>query len=426
MVAILVLFLVLLFIGVPIAFSLGLASLLYVFFTGTISLNVIAMRMYSGIDDFVLLAIPFFIFAGQLMAKSGITQDLVSLSNLLVGRIRGSLAHVNIVGSTFFAGLTGAATSDAAAIGGLLIPSMVKEGYDPEYAAAVTAAASVVGPIIPPSIVMVIYASITGESVAALFLGGFIPGFTICLGLMIVAYVYAVRENHPYRKHSIPFQVAWRIIGRSSVGLVVPVIILGGILSGFFTPTESAGIACVYALFIGVSFFRTLNWSMIRDSLIETVKTTAMVLIIISGARIFGFVLSIEKIPEQVAAELLRITENPFILLLIINFFLAIMGTLMEPGSNVIILAPILAPVAAKVGIDSLHFALIMLVNLNIGMVTPPVGISLFVVSSIARKPFEKIATRAIPFIVVEFAVLLLLTYIPSVTLFLPKLFGFH
>ncbi len=419
-------FLLLLVIGVPVAFVLGLTSLLYILVSGTISLKVVAMRMYGGIDEFVLLAIPFFILAGQLMTKSGITQDLVKLSNLIVGRIRGSLAHINIVASIFFAGLTGAATSDAAALGSILIPTMEKEGYTPEYAAAVTAVSSVIGPIIPPSIVMVIYASVTGESVAALFMGGLIPGVVIGLALMALAYVYAVREDHPYRKEKIGRPQAIDIIAKSLVGLMVPLIIIGGIVTGIFTPTEAAAVACAYGLFVGICFFKTLSWIDIKECLIETVKTSAMVLIIIAGARIFGMILSIERIPDHVAAQLLSITENPIFILLIFNVFLLVMGMLMEPGSNVIILAPILAPVAAKVGIDPLHFALVMLVNLNIGMVTPPVGISLFVVSSIAQKPFERVTAKAMPFIAVEIVVLLLITYIPSITLILPNLFGFH
>lgn len=421
-----IVFLVLLVMGIPIAFVLGLTSLLYILNSGTISLKIVAMRMYGGIDEFVLLAIPFFILAGQLMTTSGITQDLVKLSNLVVGKIRGSLAHINIVASIFFAGLTGAATSDAAALGSILIPTMEKEGYTPEYAGAVTAVSSVIGPIIPPSIVMVIYASVTGESVAALFLGGFIPGVSIGLALMVLAYIYAVRERHPYRKEPVAVREARVIIVKSSVGLMIPIIILGGILSGIFTPTEAAAVACAYGLVVGLFFFRTLNWPKIRDCFIETVRTSAMVLIIISGARIFGLLLSIERIPDHLASQLLTITDNPIIILLIFNAILLVMGMLMEPGSNVIILAPILAPVAVNVGIDPLHFALVMLVNLNIGMVTPPVGISLFVVSSIARRPFESIAVKALPFIAVELVILLLITYIPTITLILPKLFGFH
>jgi tripartite ATP-independent transporter DctM subunit len=419
-------FLVLLLIGVPIAFALGLTSLLYILNSGTISLKVVAMRMYGGIDEFVLLAIPFFILAGQLMTKTGITEDLVKLSNLVVGRIRGSLAHINIVASIFFAGLTGAATSDAAALGSILIPTMEKEGYSPEYAGAVTAVSSVIGPIIPPSIVAVIYASVTGESVAALFLGGIIPGVAIGLALMGLAYFYAVKEKHPYRKEPVPAKEALSILGRSLVGLMVPITILGGILSGLFTPTEAAAVACAYGLIVGCFFLRTLTWPKIKDCFIETGKTSAMVLIIIAGARLFGLILSIERIPDQIASQLLGLTENPIIILLILNGFLLVMGMFMEPGSNVIILAPILLPVAVKAGIDPLHFALIMLVNLNIGMVTPPVGISLFVVSSIARRPFEKIAARALPFIAVEVLVLLLITYVPPIILVMPKLFGFH
>jgi tripartite ATP-independent transporter DctM subunit len=416
-------FLTFLLMGVPIAFVLGLTSLLYILGSGTISIKMVAMRMYGGVDDFVLIAIPFFILAGQLMTKTGITQDLVQFCNLLVGRIRGGLAHINIVGSTIFAGLTGTATSDAAAIGSVLIPAMIDEGYSPEYAGAVTACASVLGPIIPPSIVMVIYASIMNESVAALFIGGVIPGLLIALGLMTVAYIYAVKENHPYRKERFTVRETFTTIGKSSFALVMPLIIVGGILGGIFTPTEAAAVACTYALVVGGAFFRTLDWPKIRECLIETV-TSSMVLIIIACARLFGLVLTVERIPEIIANQILHITTNPIVILFIFNIFLLIMGTLLEPGSNVIILAPILAPVAFKVGVDPLHFALIMLINLNIGMVTPPVGISLFVVASIAKRPFERIALKATPFILVEIAVLLILTYIPSVTLFLPRLFG--
>jgi tripartite ATP-independent transporter DctM subunit len=426
MLLIVISFFVLVVLGVPIAFVLGLTSLIYILVSGTISLNIVALRIYGGMDDFILLAIPFFILAGQLMSKSGITRDLVQFSNLLVGRMRGSLAQINIVTSTIFAGLTGAAASDAAAVGAILIPSMEKEGYTPEYAAAVTACASVIGPIIPPSIVMIVYASITGESVAALFAGGFVPGLAIALGLMIIVYIIAVKENHPYRKESIAFHEAMVTTARSLVALLVPLIILGGILGGFFTPTEASAVACTYALIIGILFFRSLDWPKIKDCLIETVKISAMVLLIIACARLFGLILTMEKIPELLANLFLGITKNPFMIILIMNFLLLIMGTLLEPGSNVIILAPILAPVAANVGIDPLHFALIMIINLNIGMVTPPVGISLFVVASIAKVPFEKVAMKSWPFIAVEIGVLLLLSYLPGVTLFLPRLLGLH
>jgi tripartite ATP-independent transporter DctM subunit len=419
-------FVFLLMIGVPIAFVLGLTSLVYILISGTISLNMVPLKMYGGIDDFVLLAIPFFILAGQLMSKSGITEDLVRFSNLLVGRLRGSLAQINIVANIIFAGCTGAAASDAAAVGSILIPSMEKEGYKAEYAGAVTAVASVIGPIIPPSIVMVIYGSITGASVAALFAGGIIPGLAIGIGLMVLAYYFAVKEGHPYRREAFSAQQVLATVTRSSLALLVPLIILGGILLGFFTPTEASAVACTYALGIGIFFFRTLNWPNIKTCLVETVKTSAMVLLIIACARLFGLVLTVERIPEFLAEQLLRITSNPILILLIINGLLLIMGMLMEPGSNVIILAPILAPVAAKVGIDPLHFALIMLINLNIGMATPPVGISLFVVASIAKKPFERIAAKAVPFILLEIIVLLLLSYVPAVTLFLPKLLGLH
>jgi tripartite ATP-independent transporter DctM subunit len=381
--------------------------------------------LYGGIDNYTLLALPFFILAGNLMNHTGITKDLVNLARLLVGRVRGALAQVNIVVSIIFAGLTGAAVADTAAIGSILVPAMVEEGYSPEYSAAVTATSSIIGPIIPPSIIMVIYSSVTGESVGALFMGGFIPGLLVAASLMVLAYYYAVKNNHPKRTERIERKEAMQIIKRSVVALCVPVIIIGGILSGMFTPTEAAAIACFYAFLVGIFYYRALTAKNMIDSLIGAGIVSATILFIISTSQVFSMVLTLERIPEHIAQVMTTVVPNKYIFLLIVNILLFFMGMIMETGASVILLAPILLPVAISFGIHPLHFALVMLVNLNVGLATPPVGVCLFTVSPIAKVSLEKIIPKAMPFVMAEMVAVFLITYIPDLILLLPRLTGF-
>ncbi|WP_232619074.1 TRAP transporter large permease [Acetomicrobium sp. S15 = DSM 107314] len=412
-------------IGIPIAFVLGLVPLLYLIFFRGIPLVAIASRLYGGIDNYTLLALPFFILAGNLMNHTGITKDLVNLARLLVGRVRGALAQVNIVVSIIFAGLTGAAVADTAAIGSILVPAMVEEGYSPEYSAAVTATSSIIGPIIPPSIIMVIYSSVTGESVGALFMGGFIPGLLVAASLMVLAYYYAVKNNHPKRTERIERKEAMQIIKRSLVALLVPIIIIGGILSGMFTPTEAAAIACFYAFLVGIFYYRALTAKNMIDSLIGAGIVSATILFIISTSQVFSMVLTLERIPEHIAQVMTTVVPNKYIFLLIVNILLFFMGMIMETGASVILLAPILLPVAISFGIHPLHFALVMLVNLNVGLATPPVGVCLFTVSPIAKVSLEKIIPKAMPFVMAEMVAVFLITYIPDLILLLPRLTGF-
>ncbi len=418
-------FVIAMVIGIPIAFVLGLVPLLYLILFRGVPLMAIASRLYGGIDNYVLLALPFFILAGNIMNHTGITKDLVNFSRLLVGRVRGALAQVNIVVSIFFAGLTGAAVADTAAIGSILIPAMIEEGYTPEYSAAVTTASSIIGPIIPPSIIMVIYASVTGESVGALFMGGFIPGLLVALSLMALAYYYAVKENHPKRTEPIPIDEALRIVRRSLVALMVPLIIIGGILSGLFTPTEAAAIACFYAFLIGVFYYRTLKLKDLVDSLINAGIVAATILIIISTSQVFSMVLTLERIPEQIAKLLTSFITNKYLFLLFVNILFFFMGMIMEIAATVIMLTPILLPVAISYGIHPLHFALVMLVNLNIGLTTPPVGVCLFTAVPIAKVPLERIVSKVMPFVAAEMVAVLLITYIPELILFLPRATGY-
>ncbi|ORC38429.1 C4-dicarboxylate ABC transporter permease [Marispirochaeta aestuarii] len=418
-------FIILMLLNVPIAFVLGISSLIYFLFFGNIPLAVIGQKLYTGTDNYVLLAIPFFVLAGELMNRTRITDDLVSFAKALVGRIPGALAQVNIVTSIFFAGLTGAAVADTAAIGSLLIPAMKKEGYSPEYAAAVTTTSSIIGPIIPPSIIVVIYATATMESVGALFIGGFVPGLLIGLGLMLVALLFALKYKHPRRKTRMPARELYVTTKNSLLGLLCPLIIVGGILSGVFTPTEAAAVACAYALIVGVFVFRNLSLKDIIASFGKSAITSGVILLIITTATLFSTVLTIEKIPEALAEFMVNLTTNKYMFLLIINVFLLFMGMILETGANVILLAPILLPIAQLYGINSLHFALIMLVNLNIGLTTPPLGVCLFTAAPIAGVRFEKIARAAMPFIGIEIVVLLMITYLPDMVLFLPRITGY-
>ena len=417
-------FVLALLIGVPIAFVLGLASLMYLLVIGGMPLGIIGARMFAGVNRFVLLALPFFILAGSLMNKTNITEDLVEFADLLVGRLPGSLAQVNIFVSILFAGLTGAAVADTAAIGSILIPAMKKQGYTAAYSAAVTTASSIIGPIIPPSIIMVIYGSVTGMSIGALFLAGFIPGVLMGLGLMVLAAFFAIRENHPRRTEPFPREKLLSVIRRAIIGLMLPVIIIGGILSGVFTATEAAAMACFYALVVGTLVLRTLTLKDIKDSLLESAVTAGVILLVISSANLFGVVLAIERVPAVVAGFITDVAPNPVVFLLLVNVFLLFMGMIMETGANVVILAPILLPVALRFGVHPLHFALVMLVNLNIGLTTPPLGVCLFTAAPIARVRYEQISWRVLPFVGMQVSVLLLITFIPELILFLPRLLG--
>lgn len=410
--------------GLPIAFSLMIGVIGFVLTQSRLPMDVMAQQMYTAVNSFPLMAIPFFLLSGELMNKTGITGRLVRFINLLVGRIRSGLAQVNIVACMFMAGITGSGVADTAAIGSILIPAMEEEGYGSDYAAALTAAGGVIGPIIPPSIVMVVYASIMPVSVGALFAAGFIPGILLGLGLMVVAYAIGVRRNHPRRETPVPLREYFRGFRDAFWAILMPLIILGGILTGIFTPTEAAAVAVAYALVVGLVIFRSLTWSNILDAVINSAVTSAVILFIVAASNPFGWVMALEQIPQRVATSVLSITTNQTLILLLINLILFIAGMLMETTANILLLAPVLAPLAIKVGVSPLHFAIIMVVNLCIGLATPPVGVNLFVAAPIARTSLERIAQAIIPFLAIETAVLLVITYVPSLTLTIPRFLG--
>ena len=418
-------FIIFLISNIPIAFTLLFSSFIFIKDWGMIAPGILPTRMFDAINSFSYLAVPFFILAGQLMNRTGITKRLIEFANVVIGRIHGGLAQVNILASIIFAGLTGAGVADTAAVGGILIPAMKEQGFDKDYSAAVTAASSVIGPIIPPSILMVIYANIVGISVGNLFAGGFIPGLLIGLGLMIVAYFQARKHNHPRREEQVSFKEIVLTTKDALLALLMPIIIVGGILGGIFTPTEAAAVAVAYALFVGKFIFKSLTFEDLKESLLESAKTTGVILIIISCAAAFGWSLTILHVPTMLANFIMSITQNPLLVLLMINILLLFVGMVLEIGAAVIILAPILAPLVVQLGIDPLHFAIIMVVNLNIGLATPPLGVCLFVAAPIAKTTLERISKAILPFLAVEVAVLLIITYVPDLILFLPRLLGY-
>jgi len=417
-------FVICLVIGVPIAFSLGTASLVYLLLKG-VSVGLVAQRMFTGLDSFPFMAIPFFIMAGELMNSSGITRKLVNLSTVLVGHLRGGLGHVNIVTSMFFAGITGSAVADASAVGSMLIPGMTEEGFDLDFSAALTAAAAVVGPIIPPSIPFVVYALLSSTSVAALFLSGIFPGILVGFSLMAVTYVVARRRNYPRSSRWPTLREAASAILHGVVPLLMPLIILGVILGGLFTATEASGIAVVYALVIGVFVYRNLKAVTVYRILLSTAKTTGVVFLVIACSNIFNWALVVEQVPQKMAYVVSTVIRNRAVLLLAINLVLLFVGCFMEGTAAMIILVPILLQITASYGIHPVMLGTIVVLNLMIGLLTPPVGLCLFVVCGITKLSLEKVSRAVVPFLIAEIAVLMLVTYVDPISLFLPRYFGY-
>jgi C4-dicarboxylate transporter DctM subunit len=418
---IIALFVILLAIGVPIAFVLGLSSLLYLRLE-EMSFVLVGQRFFVGVDNFLLLAVPLFILAGKLMNESGITDRLIEFFAILLGHIRGGLAYINIVASVFFAGITGAGAADTAAIGSILIPAMKKEGYSKDYAAAVTAVSSTIGPTIPPSIAMVVYAASAGVSVARLFLAGVIPGLLLAVGQLFVAWRGTHKFSVPVREKRLSAKSFVRGFFDAALALIMPLILIGGIVLGVFTPTEAAAVAVLYALIVGFVIYRKLTLRRLLRQLYETALLTGSILMILGFAHLFGWILAAEDVPGTVARAITGLTQNRILVLLMINALLLVIGTFMETLASVILLTPILLPLAESLGIDPVHFGIIMVVNLNIGLATPPLGVCLIVAAPLAETTIERIARAAIPFLLVMIGVLLLITYVPELVMFIPNL----
>lgn len=419
-----VVFLVLLAIGVPIAFVIGWTAVSGLLHAGMPNLVVLPQRMFTGLDSFPIMAIPFFIAAGYIMNECELTDQIIEFSKSLVGHITGGLAHVNIAASMFFAGISGSAVADTAAIGGMLIPAMVRQGYDRDFTAAVTATSSVMAPIIPPSIPAVILAVMTGVSVGAVFAAGVLPGIVIGLLEMAVAYIVSVR--HGYRPNNR--WEGWRRVGiefvRALPALFMPLIILGGVLGGVFTATEAGAVAVVYAL--GVGFWtRKLRADNLWRVLVNSAVTSSVILIVIGAANALNWVIATQQVPAMVRSYLDAVVTSKWMFLALINVVFLVAGMLLEGISAMILLVPILLPAAVSWGIDPVLFTVIVLINLNIGLVTPPVALCLYMAANIAQRRAETVFVAALPFLGVLLLVLLMVTYVPGFTLFLPRLLGF-
>lgn len=423
---ILLVFLVCMMAGMPLAIGMGWASLSY--FLTLPSYKFILMLpsgMFQGIDSFVLMAVPFFMLSGELMNICGLTDRLMQLADELAGNIRGSLAYANLIGSFLFAGISGAAVSDVAALGSIEIPAMKKQGYDEPFAAAITATSSLVGPIIPPSIIMVIYGSIMGVSIAGLFAAGILPGLLFLFSNSGYVAWLSKRRNYPKRNAPTSLKRIGVATKKSSLALMMPLIIIGGILGGFFTPTEAAVVAVFYALFVGSVVYKKLDSRSLVASLLNAGIKSSYIFLIIAAAISFKWVLSILNVPTFVLTALETISQNKWIVISLVNCFFLFVGMFFETGAAVILFGPIFAPAMVNIGFDPLHFGIIMIVNLCIGLCTPPLGVCLYAACSISDVKLETLSREAIPLIIIDIAVLIIITYIPALTLWLPRAAGF-
>lgn len=417
-------FLLFMIIGVPIAYSLGMAALVGAWWID-IPLDAVMIQIASGVNKFSLLSIPFFVLAGAIMAEGGMARRLVAFAGVLVGFIRGGLSLVNIMASTFFGAISGSSVADTASIGSVLIPEMEKKGYPRPFATAVTVSGSVQAILIPPSHNAVLYSLAAGGSVsiAALFMAGVLPGLLLGLVLAILCMIMAHRHNFP-RGEKIPLRQALKIAGDALWGLMTIFIILGGILSGVFTANESASIAVVWAFFVTMFIYRDYKWRDLPKLVHRTVKTVTIVMILIGFAAAFGYLMTLMQIPLKITSFLTSLSDNKYVILLMINLLLLILGTLMDMAPLILILTPILLPVVKLMGVDPVHFGMIMMVNLGIGLITPPVGSVLFVGSAVARLRIGVVTQAMLPFFGALLLVLMLVTYVPWLSLWLPRLMG--
>jgi C4-dicarboxylate transporter, DctM subunit len=384
-------------------------------------LKVVAQRTYASTTSFPLLAIPFFILAGNLMNTGGMTERIFRFAHTLVGHMKGGLGQVNVVGSMVFAGMSGSALADAMGLGAIEVKAMTARGYEARFAAAVSAASATVGPVIPPSIPLVLFGSMTGVSVGALFLGGVVPGILMGVAMMVVVAIVARRRNYPSEPRATLAEVVRGLVDGLGA-LVTPAIIMGGILGGIFTPTEASVVACAYALVLGMAVYRELKWRDLPRILLETANQTAQVMFIVATAGLFGWFLIYMRVPDTLIQALTALSANKWAVLAIINVILLVLGCFMEGIAIMLLTVPIFMPIIGKLGIDPVHFGVVMTLNLMIGLLTPPVGMALYAMSSVARVPVVELARELVPFMFSIFAVLVLITFVPGVVTWLPRL----
>ena len=416
-------FLFTIFIGIPVSFALGLTAFCGFLISG-LPMSKMVIRTFTSIDTFPLLAGPFFILAGEIINRGNITGKIIKFAEALVGHIRGGLAFTNVIASMFFAGISGAAVADVAALGKIEIDMMTEGGYEKDFSTAVTIASSVAGPIIPPSVIMVIYAMASSISVGGLFMAGIIPGLLLCLSLMVTCYFYARKRS--YKAATDSFSVS-RVffVGKDVFWyLLLPIIIIGGIITGVFTATESGNVGAVYAIILTLSS-KSLNLRSLFKAFVRAGIITSVVIIIISMASALSWYMAIEQVPQKIIALIEPLAGTPYLFLLVFNFILLIVGTFLEPGAAIIILVPVLIPLFDSIGLHPLHIGMIMVLNLTIGLITPPVGICIYVGSAIANLKVEKVIKATLPFIFVLIIVLFIVTYIPKISLLLPSIFKF-
>ena len=427
----LVVFLVSLFgflaLGIPIAIVLVLCSMVLMYYGGmwdSMFVMIIPQSMLDGANNYPLMAIPFFVFAGELMGGGGISKRLLDVANVFFGRIRGGLAIVTVVVCMFFAAISGSGPATVAAVGGMVVPTMLEKGYDKKFVLALIAAAGSIGVIIPPSIPMVVYSVTVNSSVSSLFLAGFIPG--ILIGLVLIVYSYFYARKAGYKGDTEPFSIgrALREVWRGKWALLSPVIILGGIYGGIFTPTEAAAVSVIYSLIIGLFVHKELNFKQMLEVTKRSCETTATILVVIGCATGFSKVLTLGRIPTTVATLLTTMTDSKVLILLLINLLLLLVGCFMETVCAIMILAPILFPVVTALGVDPIHFGIIMVTNLAIGFITPPLGVNLFVASRVGETTLDVVIKGIVPFLVLMIATLMLITYVPAISMFLPNLLG--
>lgn len=407
--------------GVPIAISMGLASAIALMWDGGTPLTVLVQRSFTSIDSFPIMSIPFFVLAGVLMEYGGISKRLVAFANALTGHFSGGLAIVTVVTSMFFAAISGSSAATTAALGSILIPAMISRGYHKNFTGAVQSVSGELGVIIPPSIPLILYGVATETSIGDLFMAGFIPGLLI--GLSLITTVFIIAKRRGYKKETRKSgKELWVAFKQSFFALLMPVIILGGIYGGYFTPTEAAGVAVAYSFIVGVLIYREIKLPKLMGIFTQSVVTTSAIMFILASAGLFGWILTREGIPQDVAQFFMGISDNPIIFLLLVNVFLLIVGMFMETNASIIILAPLLLPVAIQLGVDPVHFGIIMIVNLALGMCTPPLGINLFISAQLAKINLLQITRGMLPFYIVLLLTLFMITYIPEITMLLPDL----
>ena len=416
--------LVLLLVGFPVAFAVGLSAFIGAWWID-LPLEAVVIQVTNGINKFSLLTIPFFILAGAIMAEGGIARRLVNFAYIFVGFIRGGLSLVNIVASTFFGAISGSSVADTASIGSVMIPQMEEKGYPRDFAAAVTASGSVQAVLTPPSHNSVIYSLATGGlvTISSLFVAGILPGLMLGGCLMIMCLGFARKRGYP-KGERIPFRQALKIFFDAFWGLFTVVIIMGGILSGIFTASESAAIACIWAFFVTMFIYRDFKWNQLHILLFRTIKTVTIVMVLIAFAAGFGAVMTFMQLPTLITEAFTSLSDNKYVILMCINILLLVVGTLMDMAPLILILTPVLLPVATALGVDPVHFGMIMLTNLGIGLITPPVGTVLFVASAVSKQKIEQVVSAMLPFYGMLFIVLMLITYIPAISLWLPRLMG--